>query len=107
MTKRFIKVNLLVNRDDFPDLGDFVLEESFDTHFEGHFCAGAAGAGALKADLYRFAVFGGNEFDVTPVALKVRPYGIDYHFNLLLKGIRSFAVAAALFAHSWSPFRYS
>jgi hypothetical protein len=100
----FSAVKRLVNGDDFFYLWDFFPQQPFDAHFEGHFCARAAGAGALKADLDGRALFGGDEFDIPAVALKVGPYGIDYYFDLLLKGIISFAVvAAALFAHIQSP----
>lgn len=44
-------LRFLVNRYDFFDLWDFFFEQALDSHFEGHFCAGASGAGALKADL--------------------------------------------------------
>jgi hypothetical protein len=93
-------LRFLVNRYDFFDLWDFFFEESFDTHFEGHSCAGAARTGALKADFNYFAIFGGDEFDVTAVALQIRPDGFDYRFDLRLEGVLCFiVVAAALFAH--------
>jgi hypothetical protein len=93
-------LKFLVNRYDFFDLWDFFFEKAFNSHLESHSCARAAGACALKADLYRFAVFGGDEFDVTAVTLQIRPDGFDYRFNLHLEGILCFIViATALFAH--------
>jgi hypothetical protein len=94
----------LIYGDDFFDLGDFFLEESFDAHFECHSRAGTAGAGALQADLDGFIVFGGDKLYVAAVTLQVRPYAVDYRFDFLLEGVCDFFItAAALLAHSKSP----
>ena len=47
---------MLLDGDDFLDLGNALLEESFDPHFEGLRSAGAAFAGALEADSHGIVV---------------------------------------------------
>jgi hypothetical protein len=94
----------LINRDDFFDLRDFFLQETFDAHFEGHTRAGTAGACALEAHLDYFIVFGGDKLDVAAMTLQIWPYCIDYRLDFLFEGVGGFLiVTAALFAHRKSP----
>jgi hypothetical protein len=98
------RVKFLIYGDDFFDLRDFFLQESFDAHFEGHTRAWAAGAGALKANLDGLAVFSANKLDVAAVTLQVWSDSVYYRLNLLFEGILGFLITtAALFAHRKSP----
>ena len=97
-------MGLLIHGDYFFYLGDFFLEDSFDSHFHRHSSTGAALAGALESNFDGVVGVNSDELNIATVAFKAVPNGLycvlDLFFHSLL-GV-SFA-ATAIFTHNKSP----
>ena len=98
----------LVHRDDFLDLGNPFLQDSFYTRFHCHRSTGATLAGTLQTDLNGVIIIYTDQFYIAAMALQSTPKVLDCVFDLFFQCLVSISFAAtALITHKKSPIIFS
>ena len=90
--------------DNFLDLRDLFLQDSFYTLFHRHRSTGATLAGTLQADLNGVIIIYADQFYIPTMALQSTPKVLNCVFDLFFQRLVGISFAAtALFAHNKSP----